>query len=147
MRTLPTGQTQRSDRPSSDERGTLIATANRTQFCNESNVLARSEFDSMRAWLGSGARCPGVANLTAEASVTRILDDQHGIDGLAKACRRLAESGAVQFAGAGRQDRVDDDRRDQRRKQDYESGCGPRQNRDRQHADQRDEADAAGKDH
>jgi hypothetical protein len=116
MRALPTGQTQRPDRPCSDERGTLIATANRTQFCNKSNMLARSEFDSMRAWLGSGAGCPGVANLTAETSATRILDDQHGIDRLAKACRRLAESGAVQIAGAGRQDRVDDDRCNQRRK-------------------------------
>ncbi len=121
MRALPTGQTQRPDRAGGDKCGSLIAAADRSQLCDETNLLARGEIDGMCARLRAGTWRPCVADLSAEAPLTvRILDHQHRIDGLTQPRGRLTQPAAIQLARAGGQRHVRDDRHHQRRQQDDE---------------------------
>src|SRR5690349_22544130 len=103
MRALAARQAQRSDRASGDQRAELITAADRAQPRDELNLLARSEIDYVRAGLGAGTRCPGVADLSAETPAVGVLHHQHRIDGLTEPGSGLAKSAADQSARTGGQ--------------------------------------------
>src|ERR1700722_16508064 len=83
-RTLPSGQSEWTDRSGGDRRRPLVAAANRSQLRTDLVLLSGGDVDRVNAWFGTCAGRPGIADLAVEAAPAVVVDQQGRLELLAQ---------------------------------------------------------------